>query len=291
MAIRRTGRLLAVALAVLAMGQAAEGPDVSLPAVVNAAAGYVAEYQRQLTSVLADETYTQNIVHQDPPDPQMPRVRHLRSEIFFMFAPADHDWMAIRDVMTLDGQALKDRPDLRTALQTLPPRDVAIRFKDYNSRYNIGRTVRNFNEPTLSLLVLDDRHRARFTFERKRVEKSGGASLVTIAFTEKKPPTLIRDKRHGPVLSRGEIVVEAGSGRVRRAQLSAKIDDGSLELTTMYSPDERLGMLVPSVFRERYEHGLPSNSSMMEALADHESVACEAKYTNFRRFATSVRIR
>ena len=70
--------------------------------------------------------------------------------------------MAVRDVMSLDGNALGDRPDLRDAFQRLAAGDVAARFKEYNSRYNIGRTFRNFNEPTLSLLVLDERHRARF---------------------------------------------------------------------------------------------------------------------------------
>src|SRR5687768_8531452 len=74
-------------------------PDpTSLEAAVNAAAGYVKDYQRALTSVLADEDYLQQVVTQTPLDESMPRVRRLRSEVFFMFAPASGDWMAIRDV-------------------------------------------------------------------------------------------------------------------------------------------------------------------------------------------------
>src|SRR5687768_5592947 len=175
----------------------------------------------------------------------MPRARYMRSEIFFIFAPAEHDWMAIRDVTELDGKALSDRPDVRVALQTLPAPDVAVKFKAYNSRFNIGRISRNFNEPTLSLLVLDAHHRSRFSFERKRVERTGDTVLVTVAFTEKGTPTLIHDTKQGTVFSRGELAVETGSGRIRRAALTASIDGGSLELTTLYSPDQRLGMLVP----------------------------------------------
>lgn len=291
MAAWPAGCSLTVALAVVVASQTPQAPDTSTQAVVNAAAAYVAEYQRQLTSILADERYTQEIVSQAPPDLRMPRARYMRSEIFFMFAPADHDWMAIRDLMELDGKALSDRPDLRLALQTLPAGDVAVKFKAYNSRYNIGRTSRNFNEPTLSLLVLDDHHRARFSFDRKRVERTGDAVLVTVAFAEKDAPTLIRDTRRGPVFSRGEVVVEAGSGRVRRTLLTARVDAGSLELTTVYSPDQRLGMLVPTVFQERYDQGVASSSRFGDSESEHEHILCEARYTNFRRFATSVRIK
>jgi hypothetical protein len=199
--------------------------------------------------------------------------------------------MAIRDVVELDGRALSDRPDLRVALQTLPAGDVAVKFKAYNSRYNIGRTSRNFNEPTLSLLVLDEHHRGRFSFDQKRVERTGETVLVTVAFAEKDAPTLIRDARRGPVFSRGEFVVEARSGRVRRTVLTARVDAGTLEHTTVYSPDQRLGMLVPTVFQERYDQGLTSNSRLGDSATEHESILCEARYTNFRRFVTTVRIK
>lgn len=264
---------------------------MSTRAVVTAAAGYVAQYQPQLTSIVADEVYTQEVVNQSPRDPQMPRVRHMRSEIFFMFAQANRDWMAIRDVMVLDGSTLLDRPDLREALQTLPAGDVAAKFKEYNSRYNIGRTYRNFNEPTLSLLVLDEHHRARFSFDRKRVERTGDTVLVTIAFTEKESPTLIHDPRRGRVFSKGELIVEAGPGRVRRTLLTAKSDAVRLELTTTYSPDVRLGMWVPTLFREDYEYGVASNSRRLDSPSEYERILCEARYSNFRRFETSVRIK
>jgi len=52
-------------------------------------------------------------------------------------------------------------------------------------------------------------------------------------------------------------------------------------LTTEYAPDEKLGLWVPTVFRERYE------DSRRKA---REIVLCEARYTNYRRFQTSARI-
>jgi hypothetical protein len=287
----RLGASLAtLALALAASAFAPRQPDVSETAVVAAAAGYVASYQTLLTSILADEDYNQRIVELTPPDPEIPRRRRMESEIFFMFAPVRHDWMTSRDVRSVDGRAVRDRPDLRAALRTLPPDEVAGTFKTHNSRYNIGRTFRNFNEPTLSLLVLDDHHRARFVFERRRVERAGDATLVTLAFTERDTPTLITNPDGAPVFANGEVIVEAGSGRVRRVRLTAK-SDVRLELTTVYAPDDRLGMWVPSRFSEEYELGTPPRAWSPASRSPHERILCEAAYTNFRRFDTSVRIK
>jgi hypothetical protein len=267
------------------------GPDTSTRAVVAAAAAYVADYQRHLTSILADELYTQDVITQIPRDASMPRARWMRSEVFFMFAPGTHDWMAIRDVIAIDGVDIDGRPDIKGALGALPASDVAATFKTYNSRFNIGRTYRNFNEPTLSLLVLDANHRERFSFNRKRVQPAGETVLVTLTYVEKESPTLIRDVKRGRVFSRGEVVVEAGTGRVRHAMLAAKTTDVTLELTTTYSPDERLAMWVPTLFREQYEHGLSPDSRKLDSRSEYERIVCEARYTNYRRFETSVRVK
>jgi hypothetical protein len=265
--------------------------DTSERAVVRAAAGYIAEYQRQLTSIVADETYTQEVAAQSPRDPQMTRVRQMRSEVFFMYVARDHHWMAVRDVTTVDGKSISDRPDFRAALQKLAPDEAAARFKEYNSRYNIGRTFRNFNEPTLALLILDEHHRERFSFDRKRVERAGDSLLVTLAFAEKESPTLIFDPKRGRVFSKGEFTVEAGTGRVKRSVLSAKVDALRLELTTTFAPDARLGIWVPTLFREEYEYGTESKSNRLESTPDYEHVVCEAQYSNFRRFETTARIK
>jgi hypothetical protein len=282
---------------------AVQGPDTSERAVVAAAAAYVAEYQRQLTSVLADEAYTQEIVAQVPRDPEMPRTRTLRSEVFFMFAPASREWMAIRDVMAVDGQPAGGRPDLHEALRTLQARDVAATFKTYNSRFNIGRTIRNFNEPSLSLLVLDEHHRRRFSFDRTRVERAGDDVLATLAFKETGSPTLIYDLKLGRVFSKGELVVEAATGRVRRTVLAARIQDVQLNLTTEYALEPRLGIWVPATFREQYEYGARPTGENTPAFpprvdtgpttrrAEYERIVCAASYSNYRRFETSVRIK
>jgi hypothetical protein len=284
MADRSFIRWMPAVLALLVMGQAPAAPDVSTTGVVAAAAAYLAEYQRELTFVVAEESYRQQITVQRPADPDIPRVRQMRSEVFFLAAPDNGEWMTIRDVLAVDGAEVQERPDLREALRTLPPRQVAATFKEFNSRYNIGRIYRNFNEPTLSLLVLDPLHRERFSFDRRRVDRDGEVVLVTIAFRERESPTLIFDKLRGRVLSRGDLVIEAGSGTVRRATLTAEVGPTRLSLRTDYAFDAHLEMWVPSVFREEYQQGASGGNP-------HEEIACEAWYSNYRRFETSARIR
>jgi hypothetical protein len=202
--------------------------------------------------------------------------------------------MAIRDVIAVDRRPVVSRPDLREALRTLPAAEVASTFKTYNSRFNLGRVVRNFNEPTLSLLVLDSGHRGRFSFKSTRIDRWSDPKLVTLTFEETTPPTLISDLTQGPVFSKGEFVVEVGTGRIRRALLKLTIGGVRMELLTVYSPEKRLGMWVPTQFRERYEDGVAVGDAkrrLLDARARYEEIVCEARYTNFRRFEVIVRVK
>lgn len=281
--------LLILGLALPAMTVTSQEPDTSTAAVVKAAAEYVADYQQRLTSVLADESSEQEVVRRVPLDREAARSRRMVSEVFFMFTPGSNHWMAIRDVMSVDGKPVADRPDIRQSLETLDDDEVARRLKALNSRFNIGRVTRNFSEPTFSLLVLDDEHRDRFTFERRRVVKNGGTVLVTLAFTEKKTPTLIRDITRGRIFTTGDIVVETGSGRVRETSIRARSGDLDVELTTKYVADEGLGMWVPDLFRESYQAGV--NPRSFDVRADYEHVVALSTYRNYRRFQTAVRIK
>jgi hypothetical protein len=265
-----------------------EGTAVST--LVDAAAAYVRAYQKELTSVVADETYKQQVVVQMPRDELQPLKRALRSEIFFMFT-VGHDWMAIRDVREVDGAALENRPDPRQALRLLPAPAVAGEFKTYNSRFNVGRVSRNFNEPTLSLLPLDDRHRARFGFERTRVRKGREGRLVTLTYRERRGPTLVRNLDGSDAFATGEVTIEPGTGRVTNAVLAVTMGSVRATLSTSYALDERLRIMVPVRFGEHYEDGIARPPTKLQPRPGYEEIRCEAVYANFRRFEVTARIR
>jgi hypothetical protein len=279
-----------VTLTPLAAGFASAAQEpIAVDVLVNRAAAYVRQYQEELTSVVADETYTQHVKAQVPRDGLRPLRTSLTSEIFFMFTAGD--WMAIRDVRAVDGKPLADRPDLREALRSLSTYEVAGKFKTYNSRFNVGRVTRNFNEPTLSLLPLDDRHRARFTFERARARQADAKQLVTLAFKERTGPTLIRNLDGGSVFSSGEITIEPDSGRVSKAILAVTIDSVTATLSTTYAYDKRLGMSVPMRFGEHYVDGVEPRGRARSRRTRYEDIVCEARYSNFQRFEVVSRIR
>ena len=66
-----------------------------------------------------------------------------------------------------------------------------------NGRYNIGKILRTFNEPTLALLFLDDRYRSRFKFQHRddqTLPAPNGRARV-YRFVERDKPTVIRTVR------------------------------------------------------------------------------------------------
>jgi hypothetical protein len=269
------------------------GQQADIDRILERAAAYVNEYQQQLTAIVADEIYTQRVRAQVPLDKGMPPTRTTTSEIFFLYVPGD-DWMAMRDVALMDGQPVLNRPDLTTALRTLPASAVARQFKEYNSRFNLGRAIRNFNEPTLSLLVLDGRHRWRFHFDWGRMERSGGETLFVVGFREVTKPTLIRGLDGSAVFTAGEFAIEPSTGRVRRARMTMTIGTLQMAFATSYEPDRKLGMLVPKLFRETYQDGVdPRRASSVDVASTepYELIVCEAKYRNFRRFEVKAIVR
>jgi hypothetical protein len=256
------------------------------------AAAYVDDYQKQLTAIVADEVYHQEIREQDPAEEGAPRSRTLRGEVFFLFAAAEREWMAIRDVKEVDGVPLTGTTDVRATLRTLPAGQVADRMKSYNARYNIGRITRNINEPTLALLVLDATHRSRFKFNAGKPRQIGERVLVPLTFKERERPTLIRSTAGRPIYTSGELMVEPETGRIWQSTLNASVEAINVELTTEYSFDQRLGLLLPTVFRERYEQGKATvRRGSGGPGGEREVVVAEGRYSNFRRFEVLSRLK
>lgn len=290
--IVRAGVLLA-ATATLAGWRSAQADQTSLEAVLAAARSYLAQYKTDLTFVLADEDTTQRVIRQDPAVPKSPRTRTTRSEVYFKFNESDGAWLAIRNVATVDGLAVENRPDLAAALLNQGTQQVARTFKAFNSQYNIGRVFRNFNEPTLVLGVLDSVRAASIEFNRKGVRRDKGSTTVTIGFKERRESaSFIYDLLMRPAPVEGEFVVEAGSGRISKTVLKVTTGSVKSELTTLYAHDAKTNLLVPVSFREYYEDGIQlSGTARLNSGMQHEVITCDSRYSNFRRFAGTAKIK
>ena len=266
--------LAASALAVtISARQRPASVDNSVDAVVGRAADYVREYRDQLTYVMATERYVQKLTGGFS---QYDMDESLASDVYFVYVPADKVWMAIRDVEIVDGKVLKQRDNVRALLNSGQV-GAARTLKDKNARYNLGTILRNFNEPTLSLLVLDDEHRPQFTFVRQKV--SGGR--MTVSFAEHGIPTLIINVDGKPAFAKGEFVIDMATGRIERAELRIRLGIVNASLTTTYRLEDKLKMWVPWRFDELY----------VEDGKRPQRVTGRADYSDYSRFDVEVRIK
>jgi hypothetical protein len=251
-------------------------PSTEGDAVRRLAAASLERYRAAFSFVLADEETLQRRLPGRRVADQLEEVRRLRGELFLVFLETDRRWMAIHDVAEVDGIAVPDRESLAALLARRAAQSVFAQLAERNARYNLGRIRRNFNEPTLAQAMLDrDRNAVRFA--RRRVAVIGGATIVTLEFKERERSTLIRSSNGGPVYAEGELDVDAATGAVHRSVL--RLEDGSIEATleTTFVRHDGLGEHVPAVFTERY--------------ADNaETIVCQTRYTNFRRFQASGRL-
>jgi hypothetical protein len=266
--------------------------DISEKALTSAAVRYVAEYEKQFAFLIADEEYTQMVFDADG---RRAQTRVLKAEMFLTYLPADGEWMAVRDVIEVDGEAVKNREDLRALLAKREELRLVKQLTWRNSRYNLGRVERNFNEPTLPLLLLDSKRKSRVKFDRKHVSRDEDVTLATLAFEEQEAPTLVATRNEGAVRAKGEFLLDAATGTIRRTVFQLTRPGIDARLVTSYKKDDKLNLWLPSVFTERYESSssagggfrLPNSASR----ASRELVECVAKYSNYRRFEVTARIK
>jgi hypothetical protein len=269
----------------------APNPDVSKRALTKVAVDYVADYKKQFAFLIADEEYTQT---QFDADGRTAQTRVLKAELFLTYLAADDEWMAVRDVIEVDGRPVRDREDLRALLLKSGERRLIKALAERNARFNIGRMERTFNEPTLPLLLLDPKRVSRVKLDRRAVTAAPDATLATLSFEERDRPTLIRTHDGESIRGKGELLIDARTGAVRHTIFQFTLPGVDVKLETAYARDEKLNLWLPSVFTERYESG--GNVGGRRARnqlehASHELIECVAKYSNYRRFDVTVRIK
>lgn len=263
--------------------------NLSEKALVARASKYVAEYEKQFAFLIADEDYRQKRFDADG---RLAQTRVLKSELFLTYLPADGEWIAVRDVMEVDGMRMANRDDLRALLSRgQEVRGSIGKVIARNAQYNIGRIERNFNEPTLPLLLLDAKRTSRIDFDRRSVAQDGNTTLVTLAFEERDSPTLVSSRDEGPVRARGEFVMDGATGTIRRTVFQLSRPRVEVRLETRYSLDPKLELWLPAVFLERYESGGQGGRRRNNDAVVHEVIEGEARYSNYRRFGVTATIK
>ena len=272
--------MLACAIAVpIATIAQAPAPDTSARAVIDKAVVYLKAYKETLQFVLADESTLQDVFNRLG---RQTAHRETSGEFFLTYLRAEGGWVGVRDIAVVDGVPVEKRDNLRELLTLASFARIGRQLVDRNARYNIGRVSRNMNDPMLALVILDDKHRDRFKFERRRVEPTPAGPLVTVTFTERDEPTLVRGADGSRIYAKGELLIDAATGRLVRTVITLKDKATTGTLTTVFTEHEKLGLWLPSSMDERYDHEMDRVK---------EAVVVKSTYTNYRRFNVNVVIK
>jgi len=285
---RTRGVFLAAPLALLPLSA---GTEEDLQSLLDKAGAYVVGYEEGFSAVVAEEDYMQYLLRDQGSMPIASRSLH--SDVLFAPIGGALKWILFRDVYEVDGKAVRDR-EARLEKLWLESHGSAIEqcraLLEESSRYNLGRTVRNFNIPTIPLLFLHPDNRDRFEFElggRKKVE---GRRCGVIDYREVLRPTLIREQGQD-VFTRGRLYVDENDGAILKTEFAfdSRSKEGRVRVWVSYRWVEELGMWLPHEMNESYEstrpvqerHRLPGSEHVQR---DSEFINCTAEYKNYRSF-------
>lgn len=295
------GGLLAAAF-LLAGGALIRAQEtLSLQDVLEQAGRYVEDFQRQLSGIVAEEAYQQEVTRLGSRIVNGSAIttlqrRRLKSDLLLMRPDAGINWVQFRDVFEVDGRPVRDRDERLTSLFFQPNTTThqrVARIRRESARYNIGSVNRTMNIPVLPLGVLDRAAQPRFVFSvtgeaNQRRDRTrdlpasprfrASTEMWIIGFQEKRGPTLVRSEPDGADLfSRGRLWIEPGSGRVLMAEMIVENGPVHGQITVSYQSEPLVGFLVPIEMREKYTRR-----------GDSREIFGTATYGKFRRFQVQV---
>ena len=252
------------------------------------ARGYLDTWQHTLTSLVADEEYSQEVrVYLRGPGsraslPAPPTKRRLRSEVLLLRAPAENVWVSFRDVLEVDGKSVADRRKRFDALFSGPAAlmySTAERIAEESARFNLGRAARTLNTPTAALVFLHPAYEANTTWKLDSTDRVDRRPAWALRFDQRKPPFAITIQGGVPYASSGRFWIEPESGRILRTEVVVRGNTSLSRVVTSYGPARTVPEgWVPLRLEE--EHDWPRV----------ERINGEATYSNHRLFRTGGRI-
>ena len=245
-------------------------------------AEYVARFEADFSRIVGVEHYTQ--VQRETNGRS--RTRQLISDVFFFGQAEEGGAMTVRSVQRVDGRVVNGAAMQVEQALSLPADRRVEKLRglaNASARYNLGSLQRNFNEPTLALMLASTVYHRRFRYKVDGEDDFDGVTLHRLAFAETGVPTVIRDGRTGgDIPASGRLWVD-DSGIVWRTELQLDRSDTFATIRVVYRRDETLDAMVPSTMDEDYRYRDKDNQRLM-------FVSGHATYSVYRRFETSVRI-
>lgn len=273
----RTHLLLAV---LHSAAVSAADPTPPLDVLLTRAGAGAAALEEELAVVTATEEHDQRYVAG-----RDEMRRRIVSDVVWVPTGDAMVWAFFRDVVSVDGAPVADRPHRLEGLfaggDSADARRRAAAMQEEGARFNLG-TRRTVDAPNLGLAVLHPRNRARFRFERGKREVRYGIDTVPAAFRETASPTLTRTSAGRDVPARGRLWIEPATGALVASELRLDVPGLRTEIAVRFGRDERLQAWLPVEMTQVYGE----KSSFKRT----ERVEATARYSGFRRAGTEVEI-
>ena len=279
-------RRAASALIAVAMLASVRAQEPALDTVLARAADYVADYQKRLAAVVAEEHYRQQVINSSRPGRISARQhRELRSDVLLVKLGEDDSWLQFRDVFEVDRKPVRDRDQrlYKLFVEAKADREQQVQtIQGESARYNIGPLQRTINIPIMGMLFFDRPNQRMSEF--KRVQSGNVKALAslaaapdiwTVAFKETQPGTMVRGDRGRDVPSHGRAWIDSTTGRILRTEHIGVDTFVRAEIDVTYRAEAGLNVLVPGEMRENY------------VVRQTVTISGRATYSRFRQFTVT----
>jgi hypothetical protein len=251
-------------------------PAPPLEHLLDRMGAYLTEYESQLSSLVADERFEQNVYS------NFNLSVTLESEVSFIRLPGGAEWLGFRDVKKVSGRPVASAGPSVRELLTLPAPDLtkALAIANGSAKHNLG-LPRTINLPTGALDIIHPLHRSAHAYELLGNEAVRGTRTMVVAFRETARPSLLQEPSGLNLFSSGRIWIEPSTGTVWRVEW-------------IYLPEKRPSgppprLLVDFVRHDELRMMVPATMTEVFSVQNGRGQG-RATYRNFRRFGTSARI-
>lgn len=254
--------LACVLLALTVVAPLHGAQDVEPSAIVGLARAYVERFIDALSTVVAEERYSQ--------EAEWPRrTRTLRSDFMVARDPGATRWYTFREVLEVDGKPVQEAREGRLARLLADPSPDTLRKAQEITVAGLRHNVENIgtvNNPLLAMSFLRAEYSHRFRFTVGGREKELGPAVRKVSFEEVRVPTVLTVAGNRDLPAHGVMWIDEGTGRILKTELrlgekpavSTGHTSSSLgwapptTIVTTFGFNETLGIDVPLEMRDRY---------------------------------------
>jgi hypothetical protein len=217
----------------------------------------------------------------------LPKNRRTKGEYALVGLVEAAAWMAYRDIREIDGKAVTAQEDRLASVlsHSETPEAEAGALANLAVAQNLGVTLRGVTVSTFGLVVVMPMHRAGFEFANKGEKRVGNEPVRVVAFNETRRPSLLQAADGQSKPARGELWIEAATGRILRTHVvfdsldaypdmkmhPERYDDfPRATIDVVFAPDPVLKAYLPVSMQEIYTR-------------KDEVVTCKSAFTGYRK--------